>query len=44
VDVRKPIFNCMVNNGWQMIGLEGFSASLEDVFIAIIDKNKKEEE
>jgi len=26
-----------------MIGLEGFSASLEDVFIAIIDKNKKEE-
>ena len=43
VDVRKPVFNTIVNNGWQMIGLEGFSASLEDVFIAIIDKNKKEE-
>lgn len=42
-DVRKPIFNAIAENGWQMIGLEGFSASLEDVFIAIIDKNKKEE-
>lgn len=43
-DIRKPIFNTIANNGWQMIGLEAFSASLEDVFIAIIDKNKKEEE
>lgn len=43
VDIRKPIFNAVVNKGWQMIGLEGISASLEDVFIAIIDKNKKEE-
>jgi ABC-2 type transport system ATP-binding protein len=43
-DIRKPIFNTIANHGWQMIGLEAFSASLEDVFIAIIDKNKKEEE
>lgn len=42
-DIRKPIFNTIANRGWQMIGLEAFSASLEDVFIAIIDKNKKEE-
>ena len=42
-DIRKPIFNTIANHGWQMIGLEAFSASLEDVFIAIIDKNKKEE-
>ena len=42
-DIRKPIFNMVANHGWQMIGLEAFSASLEDVFIAIIDKNKKEE-
>ncbi|MBQ8759355.1 MAG: AAA family ATPase, partial [Clostridia bacterium] len=42
-DIRKPIFNMIANRGWQMIGLEAFSASLEDVFIAIIDKNKKEE-
>ncbi len=43
-DIRKPIFNTIANRGWQMIGLEGLAASLEDVFIAIIDKNKKEEE
>lgn len=43
-DIRKPIFNTIASHGWQMIGLEAFSASLEDVFIAIIDKNKKEEE
>ena len=42
-DIRKPIFNTIAGKGWQMIGLEAFSASLEDVFIAIIDKNKKEE-
>ena len=42
-DVRKPIFNTLANAGYPMIGLEGYSASLEDVFIAIIDKNKKEE-
>ncbi len=44
VDIRKPIFNTVASKGWQMIGLEPFAASLEDVFIAIIDKNKKEEE
>jgi ABC-2 type transport system ATP-binding protein len=42
-DVRKPIFNTLAREGYPMIGLEGYSASLEDVFIAIIDKNKKEE-
>ena len=42
VDVRKPIFNTLANKGYPMIGLEGFYSSLEDVFIAIIDKNKEE--
>lgn len=42
-DVRKPIFNTVCNKGWAMIGLESMSDSLEDVFIAILDKNKKEE-
>jgi len=43
-DIRKPIFNTVCNKGWQMIGLESMSANLEDVFIAILDKNKKEED
>ncbi len=41
VDVRKPIFHTLASKDLPMIGLESFSASLEDVFIAIIDKNKK---
>ena len=44
VDIRKPIFNLASSKGWPMIGLESMSANLEDVFIAILDKNKKEEE
>lgn len=40
-DIRKPIFRVLAERGWPLIGLEGFSASLEDVFIDII--NKKEE-
>ena len=40
VDIRKPIFNALAAKSYPMIGLESFSASLEDVFIAIIDKNK----
>ncbi len=43
IDIRKPVFNLVADRGWQMIGLESFSQSLEDVFIEIIDKNKKEE-
>ena len=43
VDVRKSIFNTLASKGYPMIGLEGFYASLEDVFIAIIDEGKKEE-
>ena len=42
VDVRTAIFNTLARNNYPMIGLEGFYSSLEDVFIAIIDKNKKE--
>ncbi len=42
-DIRKPIFNLLSSKGWPMIGLESMSANLEDVFISILDKNKKEE-
>ncbi len=42
-DIRKPIFNMLCSKDWPMIGLESMSANLEDVFISILDKNKKEE-
>ncbi len=44
VDVRKSIFNALSAKNLAMIGMEPFSASLEDVFIAIIDKEKEEEQ
>ena len=40
VDVRKPLFQMICSKGWQMVGLESFSASLEDVFIEIVDKKE----
>ena len=40
IDVRKPVFNMICSKGWQMVGLESFSASLEDVFIEIVDKKE----
>ncbi len=42
VDIRKPLFNMLAEKGWPLIGLEVQGASLEDIFISIIDaKDKK---
>ena len=37
VDVRKPLFNACVSNGWQIIGLEPVGTDLESVFIRLVD-------
>ncbi|MBQ4097313.1 MAG: ATP-binding cassette domain-containing protein [Clostridia bacterium] len=41
VDIRKPIFYAMSQNGYPIIGLEALSMNLEDVFIKIMDKAVK---
>ncbi len=41
VDIRKPIFYAMSQNGYPIIGLEALSMNLEDVFIKIMDKSAK---
>ncbi len=41
VDIRKPIFYAMSQNGYPIIGLEALSMNLEDVFIKIMDKAAK---
>ena len=39
IDIRKPLFNALAAGGWPLIGLESAGTSLEDVFIALTDKN-----
>jgi len=37
VDLRKPLFYAMSENGWPIIGLEAVSMNLEEVFLKIMD-------
>ena len=41
VDVRKPLFNALAENGWPLVGIEGVEAELEDLFVKLIDKSKQ---
>ncbi|MBR5528501.1 MAG: ATP-binding cassette domain-containing protein [Clostridia bacterium] len=43
IEVRKPLFYALCDARLPLIGLESAQANLEDVFISIIDDNKKEE-
>ena len=42
-DIRKSLFNMLSNKGWPLVGLENFSANLEDVFIDIVGTKKEEQ-
>ena len=45
VDIRKPLFYMLCEKGWPLIGLESAGASLEDIFINLVDgdnRHKKE--
>ena len=41
VDIRKPIFYAMSQNGYPIIGLEALAMNLEDIFMRIMDKAAK---
>ncbi len=41
VDIRKPLFYLLSRNNWPLIGLETMGASLEDIFISLVDKQEK---
>jgi hypothetical protein len=43
IEVRKPMFYALASAGLPLVGLESAQANLEDVFISIIDSNKKED-
>ncbi|MBQ8524278.1 MAG: ATP-binding cassette domain-containing protein [Clostridia bacterium] len=41
VDIRKPLFNLLAENGWPLVGLESVSLNLEDVFVRITDSDSR---
>ncbi len=40
IDIRKPIFYALAENNFPIMGLEALGASLEDIFISLIDKEE----
>ncbi len=44
VDIRKPLFRLLAEKDWPLVGLTPLDASLEDVFISIVDGKEKEEQ
>ena len=41
IDIRKTLFYTLAERGWPLIGLESLGMSLEDIFITIVDADKK---
>ena len=44
VDIRKSLFYAFAERHWPIVGLEAVGMSLEDVFIAIVNKSDEEDE
>ncbi len=42
VDIRKKVFWTMAENRWPIIGFEALGMSIEDIFIAVVDKTSDE--
>ncbi|MCQ2427627.1 MAG: ABC transporter ATP-binding protein [Clostridia bacterium] len=38
VDIRKKLFWTLSDKGWPLIGMEALGMSIEDIFIAVVDK------
>jgi len=38
VDIRKALFYALARNNWPLIGVEALGATLEDIFISLVDK------
>lgn len=38
VDIRKTLFYALAKNNWPLIGIETMGATLEDIFISLVDK------
>ena len=38
VDIRKTLFYALARNNWPLIGIDAMGATLEDIFISLVDK------
>lgn len=43
LDIRKPLFFAMASKSYPIVAMENIGATLEDVFIALVDQPKEEE-
>lgn len=41
IDIRKPMFKALAQKGWPIMGLENTDGELEEIFVRLIDGNKK---
>ena len=41
VDIRKPMFYMLAENGWPLVGIESVGMSLEEVFVRITETDNK---
>ena len=42
VDIRKTLFFMLARNNWPLISIEAMGATLEDIFISLVDKNTEQ--
>ena len=42
VDIRKPLFYALAQNGWPIMSMQYLGANIEDIFISVVDENEKE--
>lgn len=41
VDIRKMLFYALARNNWPLIGIDAMGATLEDIFISLVDKSNE---
>ncbi len=42
IDIRKTLFYTLARNNWPLIGIDAMGATLEDIFISLVDKAKEQ--
>ena len=42
VDIRKPLFYAMAQNGWPITSMDYRGTNIEDIFISVVDEAEKE--
>ncbi len=43
VDIRKTLFYMLARNNWPLISIEAMGATLEDIFISLVDNNSTQQ-